>query len=78
MSTVLKKKIDLANVNDENKHIVITLQITTTHAVDHSVIDNLLKQLSSSSQVPLYKEYVKQPKEKKLSNKNKFNTGNTV
>lgn len=78
MSTTLKKKIDIANVNDDTKHIVITLQISTNHSVDHSVIDNLLKQLTSASHTPLYKEYVKPAKEKKLMNKNKFLTGNTV
>jgi hypothetical protein len=78
MSTTIKKKLSLASINDDNKHIVITLQITTNHAVDHSVIDNLLKQLTSSSQTPLYKEYVKPAKEKSKMNKNKFQFGNSV
>jgi hypothetical protein len=78
MSTVIKKKIDIASVNDDNKHIIVTLQISTNHAVDHIVLDNLLKQLTSASQTPFYKDYAKPVKEKSKMNKNKFQFGNSV
>ena len=80
MTTTLKKKIDLANNNDETKRITISLQISTNHSIDHQIMDNLLKQLTSASQVQFYKEYVKPDKEKSKpkSKKNKFNFSTAV
>lgn len=80
MTTTLKKKIELANNNDETKRITISLQIQSNHSIDHQVMDTLLKQLSTSSRVQFYKDYVKPEKDKPKpkSKTNKFGFSTTV
>lgn len=70
--------MDLVNVNDGEKHVIVTLSIASDHQpADAILLDQLLQTLTSQVRLPNYKQFVKEPKGSKAKNK-KFKTDNFV
>ena len=73
----LKNKMDLVNVNDDDKHVIVTLSIASDHQpTDAIILDQLLQSLTSQVRLHNYKHFVKEPKGSKSKKAKKaFGTG---